>query len=88
VKKATKWTPEENTLIVELRGSKMKWDDISKRLPGRSTLSCRLHYQNFLEKRAEWDEEKNIKLSRLYERCILVSQPCASFGVLSLIVSG
>ena len=46
----------------------MKWDDISKRLPGRSSISCRLHYQNFLERRPEWDEEKKNKLAVLYER--------------------
>lgn len=46
----------------------MKWDDISRRLPGRSAISCRLHYQNYLEKRSSWDEEKKNKLARLYER--------------------
>ncbi|KAG7103207.1 hypothetical protein HYQ44_017295 [Verticillium longisporum] len=46
----------------------MKWEDISKRLPGRSAISCRLHYQNYLERRSEWDEEKKTKLARLYER--------------------
>ncbi|KAI1373727.1 hypothetical protein F4677DRAFT_187116 [Hypoxylon crocopeplum] len=67
-KKQTKWTPEENTLITSLRGSGMKWEDISRRLPGRSAISCRLHYQNYLEKRGDWDEEKKNKLARLYER--------------------
>lgn len=67
-KKSQKWSAEENALLTELRGAKLKWDDVSKRFPGRSTLSCRLHYQNFLERRAEWDEHKEIKLSRLYER--------------------
>lgn len=46
----------------------MKWEDISKRLPGRSAISCRLHYQNYLERRSEWDEERKNKLARLYER--------------------
>ena len=39
----------------------MKWEDISKRLPGRSAISCRLHYQNYLERRSEWDEERKNK---------------------------
>ncbi|RYZ98666.1 MAG: hypothetical protein EOP11_20340, partial [Proteobacteria bacterium] len=39
-------------------GKSFKWDDIAKRLPGRSSISCRLRYQNYLEKRAIWDEEK------------------------------
>lgn len=67
-KKQSKWTPDEDALIIELRGGGMKWEDISKRLPGRSAISCRLHYQNYLERRSEWDEERKNKLARLYER--------------------
>lgn len=67
-KRQSKWSADENALIVQLRGSSMKWDEISKRLPGRSSISCRLHYQNFLERRPEWDEEKKNKLAVLYER--------------------
>jgi len=48
----------------------MKWDDISERLPGRSSISCRLRYQNYLEKRAVWDEEKKNKLATLYARYV------------------
>ncbi|KAJ6439675.1 Homeodomain-related protein [Purpureocillium lavendulum] len=68
VKKQSKWSQEEDSLIIELRGSGMKWEDVSKRLPGRSAISCRLHYQNYLERRSEWDEERKNKLARLYER--------------------
>jgi hypothetical protein len=46
----------------------MKWEDISKQLPGRSAISCRLHYQNYLERQSEWDEDRKNKLARLYER--------------------
>lgn len=67
-KKQSKWSAEENELIIRLRGDGMKWDDVSKHLPGRSAISCRLHYQNFLERRPDWDEEKKNKLARLYER--------------------
>ena len=67
-KKQSKWSAEEDALIIELRGSGMKWEDISRRLPGRSAISCRLHYQNYLERRSEWDEERKNKLARLYER--------------------
>lgn len=67
-KKTSKWTQEEDELTVELRGSGMKWEDIAKRIPGRSAISCRLRYQNYLEKRAHWDEEKKNKLARLYVR--------------------
>ncbi|KAJ2905143.1 Myb-related protein A [Zalerion maritima] len=67
-KKQSKWSAEEDALIIELRGGGMKWEDISKRLPGRSPISCRLHYQNYLERRSEWDEERKNKLARLYER--------------------
>ncbi|KAH0547999.1 hypothetical protein GP486_008259 [Trichoglossum hirsutum] len=67
-KKQSKWSADEDALIIELRGSGMKWEDISNRLPGRSAISCRLHYQNYLERRSEWDEERKNKLARLYER--------------------
>ncbi|KAI1480362.1 hypothetical protein F4774DRAFT_81252 [Daldinia eschscholtzii] len=67
-RRQSKWSSEEDALIIELRGSGLKWDDISKKLPGRSAISCRLHYQNYLEKRSEWDEERKNKLARLYER--------------------
>ncbi len=46
----------------------MKWEDISNRLPGRTVIACRLHYQNYLERRQPWDEEKKDKLARLYDR--------------------
>jgi hypothetical protein len=69
-KKQSKWTLEEDNLTIELRGQGMKWDDIATRLPGRSSLSCRLPYQNYLEKRAIWDEEKKNKLARLYARYV------------------
>ena len=73
-KRQSKWSPEEDALIIELRGSGMKWEDISKRLPGRSAISCRLHYQNYLERRSEWDDDKKDKLARLYERYASPSQ--------------
>ncbi|EQL32399.1 hypothetical protein BDFG_05409 [Blastomyces dermatitidis ATCC 26199] len=43
-KKWSKWSSEEDALIIELRQRGMAWGDISKELPGRSALSCRLHY--------------------------------------------
>ncbi|KAK3680930.1 hypothetical protein LTR37_021031 [Vermiconidia calcicola] len=67
-KKQSKWTANEDAAIIELRGNGMKWEDISKHLPGRSAISCRLRFQNYLERRSEWDEEKKNKLARLYER--------------------
>lgn len=67
-KKQSKWSSEEDAKIIQLRGDGMKWEDISKHLPGRSAISCRLHYQNYLERRSEWDEDRKNKLARLYER--------------------
>lgn len=69
-KKSSKWSPTEDAEIIRLRGGGMKWEDISKRLPGRSSISCRLHYQNYLERRSEWDEEKRDKLARVYDRYV------------------
>jgi hypothetical protein len=67
-KKQSKWSAEEDALIIDLRGGGMKWEDISKRLPGRSAISCRLHYQNYLERRSEWDEDRKTKLAQIYEK--------------------
>lgn len=72
-KKQTKWSAVENELIIRLRGDGMKGDDVSRHLPGKSAISCRLHYQKFLERRPGWDEEKKNKLARLYERYVLCS---------------
>jgi hypothetical protein len=61
-----KWTPEEDNLIIELRGQGVKWDNIAKRLPGRSSIACRLHYQNYLEKegtRSAPETESNLSRS-------------------------
>ncbi|KAI9880482.1 MAG: hypothetical protein M1830_002834 [Pleopsidium flavum] len=71
-KKQSKWSAEEDALIIELRGGGMKWEDISKNLKGRSAISCRLHYQNYLERKSDWDEERKNKLARLYERQALL----------------
>ena len=69
-KKQSKWSPEEDAKIIQLRGDGLKWEDISKQLPGRSAISCRLHYQNYLERKSEWDEDRKNKLARLYERYV------------------
>ena len=69
-KRQSKWSPEEDAKILQLRGDGLKWEDISKQLPGRSAISCRLHYQNYLERKSEWDEDRKNKLARLYERYV------------------
>lgn len=67
-KKQSKWSAREDALIIEFRNKHMKWKEISDELPGRSATSCRLHYQNYLEKRCVWNEDRKNKLARLYER--------------------
>lgn len=76
-KKQSKWSAEEDAVIIELRGKGMKWEDISKNLPGRSAISCRLHYQNYLERRSAWDEQRKDKLAQLYERYVPFPHCCA-----------
>ncbi|EUC26727.1 hypothetical protein COCCADRAFT_51376, partial [Bipolaris zeicola 26-R-13] len=60
------WTKEDDKLVIELRGSNMKWHEIAKRIPGRTDLACRLRYQNYLEKAHSYGEEVRDKLARLY----------------------
>ncbi|EDN06282.1 predicted protein [Histoplasma mississippiense (nom. inval.)] len=67
-KKRPKWSPEEDVLIIELRQRGMAWGDISKELPGRSALSCRLHYQNYLERRKQADSSRKCG-RKLQRRC-------------------
>ena len=63
-----KWSSEDNAKIIDLRGKNTKWKDISRHFPGRSAISCRLHYQNYLERIDDWDEESKNKFAKLYER--------------------
>ena len=49
-----KWSPTEDSLIVQLSGSGAKPDEISEYLPNRTPLSCRRRY---LELHATWSEE-------------------------------
>ncbi|RPB26288.1 hypothetical protein L211DRAFT_758014, partial [Terfezia boudieri ATCC MYA-4762] len=67
-RRQSKWTPQEDALITQLRSMGKKWDDISKTLSGRSPTSCRLRYQNYLERQPEWDEGRKNQLAMLYER--------------------
>ena len=48
-KNESKWTLEEDALLIYLHCSGMKWPDISKRMLGRSARSCRLRYEDFLK---------------------------------------
>ena len=82
-KRQSKWTENENKSIIKLRNDDMKWEDISKKLPGRSAISCRLHYQNYLERSSEWDEEKRNRLAILYEQYVHLS----SFNILDRALS-
>lgn len=66
----TKWSEEENQLLINLRGQNMKWEDISVCLQGRTALSCRLHFQNSLERKFDWTEAAKDKLARLYARYV------------------
>jgi hypothetical protein len=61
-----KWSLEDDTRLIKLRGENMKWVDIAKEFPGRSATSCRLHYRNYLEKSVDWNEDKKDELARSY----------------------
>ena len=66
--KTKDWTESEDALLIQLRNHGMKWDEISKKLPGRGAISCRLHYQNNYRRHYERDEENMNKVARAYER--------------------
>lgn len=52
-RKQSKWSAYEDSRIISLRMSGMDWPEIARHLPGRSAISCRLRYQNKLEKHAD-----------------------------------
>lgn len=70
-KKGRWWSAEEDECVIELRRRGIKWNDISRSIGGRSNTSCRLHYQNYLERRCEWDEESKTRLAILYEKYVI-----------------
>jgi len=65
-----RWSLQEDTLVIERRGRGLKRDEVYTLLPGRSALSCRLRYQNYLKRRC-WTKEEMNNLARLYERFVL-----------------
>ena len=48
----------------------MKWEDIARHFDGRTSTACRLRYQNYLEKKHDWNDEKKKSLAVLYERYV------------------
>ncbi|KAK4068674.1 hypothetical protein Purlil1_13734 [Purpureocillium lilacinum] len=71
-KKSLGWTVEEDAVILRLRSRGNTWhaisEEISKHYTKRSANACRLHYQNYLERGSEWDEERRNALAESYER--------------------
>jgi hypothetical protein len=65
-KAGSKWSPEEDMRIIELRNQPMEWSHIAKQLPGRSAPSCRMRHQNYLERKVNWDEKKKNELASRY----------------------
>lgn len=68
VKTYNAWEQNEDDLLITLRGSGMKWEDIANMMPGRTAIACRLHYQNYLEHPLSWNTEIKDKLAKLYVR--------------------
>ncbi|KAL8933490.1 MAG: hypothetical protein Q9211_005750 [Gyalolechia sp. 1 TL-2023] len=68
-KKPTRqWSKSDSEELLKLRGDNMKWEDIAGQFPGRTSTACRLRYQNYLERKHDWTDEKKAKLARLYDR--------------------
>ncbi|KAL9000249.1 MAG: hypothetical protein Q9188_005719 [Gyalolechia gomerana] len=68
-KKPTRqWSKSDSEELLRLRGDNMKWEDVARHFPGRTSTACRLRYQNYLERKYDWTDEKKAKLARLYDR--------------------
>lgn len=68
VKRRSKWSQEENELLLTLRDSGIMWADIRERLRGRTLDSCRFHYWELLDKKRLYQRRKRQKLLR---RCVI-----------------
>lgn len=70
----SKWSDDENKLLIKLVEKKMKWRDISERFPGRTPDSCRVHYHHHNDQQG-FDKEMKTNFAKAYERYdhILVS---------------
>ncbi|KAH6985306.1 hypothetical protein EDB80DRAFT_518574, partial [Ilyonectria destructans] len=59
------WEPWEDELILELLSRGMPWSYIASRLPGRSPIACRRHYdQNLTKEAREFDRPRVQKRNR------------------------
>jgi hypothetical protein len=61
------WSPEEDALILKLRGENVTWENIAKEIPGRTATGCRLHFQSALERINNWSEDRKNQLAHAYE---------------------
>ncbi|CAL8579397.1 hypothetical protein XPA_005146 [Xanthoria parietina] len=62
------WSDADSDKLLKFRGSNMKWDEVASHFPGRTPTACRLRYQNYLEKKHNWNDEKKKSLAVLYDR--------------------
>ncbi|KAI4119663.1 MAG: hypothetical protein LQ345_000461 [Seirophora villosa] len=70
-KKTTRqWTKWEDKLVLERRqiNPPVTWDVIAAEIPNRTPIACRLRFQNYLERKAEWTDAVKEQLARLYDR--------------------
>ena len=72
-KKPTRqWSDADSDKLLKLRGANVKWDEIARHFPGRTPTACRLRYQNYLEKKYDWNDENKKSLAVLYDRYVTV----------------
>ena len=66
-----RFSPQEDMLIKNLALNKeLSWDDIAKRLPGRTGRQCRDRYNNYLNKlviHKEWSPEEDKIIIQKYK---------------------
>lgn len=75
-KKMTRqWTKWEDNQVLERRqrNPPMTWDEIAAEIPNRSAIACRLRFQNYMERKAEWTDAEKEQLARLYDRYVVFS---------------
>lgn len=62
------WSEEEDKKLLDLRRKGLAWTAISRELPGRSYLACRLRFRNYLTPPHKWTGNGQLREAGCYDR--------------------
>lgn len=68
------WSDEEDKKLVDLRRKGLAWTAISRELPGRTYLACRLRFGNHLSPLDKWPGNCQSHVAGYYNRYLVQTQ--------------